>query len=115
MQAKLVGDLHCAAMASGEQVRLALCSAAPARANSVDHILGRKGVRLGCLSVADLAAAKRKAGRQEFRAGGAMDGSIHAATSLELGVSSVDDRIARLGCDVTDDDLQHQLNAVHLC
>ena len=55
------GEIKRCAVAGGQQFLLAFAAAAPNRADSVDHVLGRQPVAAGDFGAAGLAAAKRPA------------------------------------------------------
>jgi hypothetical protein len=105
-EAMLSGKLERAAIAGCEQDRLAGAAAAPDRPNGMNDVTGLQVETGRDLGLARRAAAEPKAGRQQLRPGGAVDGALDAAAAGELRIGGVDDRIDIERRDVGDEDFE---------
>ncbi len=105
----LARGLDRAAIAGSQQVRLAVRSPAPNRADGVDdqtrgQLKTRRRAHLARRTSADRAASFRQLGPCS-----AMNRAVDAPAARELGVGGVDDRVDFQGCDVGDDDFKLRL------
>ena len=80
-EAVLAGDFEAAAVAAGEQRRLAFAAAAPDRADGVDDVPRGQIVAAGQLRVAGRAAAEPPAFLQQPGPGRAVDRPVHPAAA----------------------------------
>ena len=65
----------------------------PYRSDGMDNVVGGEIVAPGDLGVACGTAVEGKAFGQEFGAGGPVERSVNTATSEQLGIGGVDDRV----------------------
>ena len=89
----LPGKLQGAAVAGGQQLRLAGGSAVPHRAHRVDHIAAGQAVAPGELRLTGPAAVECAALGQQLRPCGAVNGAVHAAAAQQGFVGGVDDGV----------------------
>ena len=88
----------------------------PARANRMDHIFAWQLISLCYLGTASFAPIELFAFDQEFRAGGAMNAAIYAATTQERTVCGIDDRVNLHFCDVISYNLErHKQTSCDIC
>lgn len=92
-QPRLGGEFQRIAVAGGKQRRFAVFAAAPDGANSVDDVSGGKAEAGGNFGLARGAAVQGAAAGQQFRPGGAVNGSIDPAATQEGIVGGVDDSV----------------------
>ncbi|MDB5627591.1 MAG: hypothetical protein JWR73_3393 [Tardiphaga sp.] len=93
-------------VAGCQQIVLTVTTAAPDRADSVDHIAGGKPVTRRDLGLAGGAAMQRAAGSKQLRTGGAVDRTIDPAAAQQGLIGSIDDGVYGQRRDVGDDDLK---------
>jgi hypothetical protein len=105
-KAMLGGKFERAAITGGEQNLLAGAAAAPNRPDGMDDVAGLQIETRRDLSLAGRAAAERKAGLQQLRSGGAVDGAVDAAAAGKLRIGGVDDGVDVQRRDVGDDDFE---------
>jgi len=96
----LAGEFKTAAVAACEEIVFIAVASMPDGADGVEDPFGRESETGSGLGVAGGAALKFAAGSKKFGAGGAMNGSIDAATAEERGIRGVHDRVNSLCCDV---------------
>ena len=82
----------------------------------MDHIFAWQLISLCYLGTASFAPIELFAFDQEFRAGGAMNAAIYAATTHERTVCGIDDRVNLHFCDVISYDLErHKQTPCDIC
>ncbi len=99
-----------AAIAGRQQLALAVRAALPDGADGVDHVLAGQVVSPGDLGLAGFAAVQRAALLQQPRAGGAVDGAVHAPAAQQRLVGGVDDGVNLHAGDVISHDFQRHGN-----
>ena len=93
-------EREAASIAAREQFILTVVAAVPDRADSVNDPFGGEFVAARDFGLAGGAAAERTAFRQQFRAGGAMNGAIHPAAAEQRRVGRIHNRVHALLRDV---------------
>ena len=82
----------------------------------MDHIFAWQLISLCYLGTASFASIEHFTFGQEFRAGGAMNAAIYAATTQERTVCGIDDRVNLHFCDVISYDLErHKWTSCDSC
>jgi hypothetical protein len=99
------GKFERAAIARGEQSIFVAFAASPDRPDRMDHVARLELEASRDFRLAGRTAAKREAGFEQLRAGGAMDRPIDAAAG-KPSIGGVDDRIDRERRDVGDNDFE---------
>ena len=95
-RAELACEGQRATVAARQQLVLAGVAAVPDRPHRVDHPARRQHVPVGRLRLARVATAERTAPLQQLRAGGPVDGAVHAAAAQQRAVGGVDDGVDAL-------------------
>jgi len=81
------------AVAVGKNVRFAILSAAPDRADRVEDEARGKAEAFGHAHLARWAGGKRAAGLFQRRPGGIVDRAIHPAAAHQAGIGGIDDHV----------------------
>ncbi len=88
-----VRHLERLAIAGSQQAVFIVISAAPDRADGVNHEFCREIVALGSFCLAGFATAQQTTLGNQARSGRAVDGAIHSASAKQRTVGRIDDRV----------------------
>jgi len=103
----MLGGQHDRATVAGRQRRvLAALAAVPDRSHRMNDVASRQAITAGDLGLAGGTAAQSTAFGEQLRTGGAMDGTVDAATAEQRIVRCIDDGVHIERGDVGDDDVK---------